>query len=79
MIILHNVNFINTDLLFLRKGHRKMDEVYPYILNILDELNKNQKLTLFSVQEFVKKEEFPRLLVKPLRETGILGSPLKRI
>lgn len=78
MIILHNVNFINTNLLFLRKGHRKMDGTYPDILNILDELNRNQKLALSSVRDFVKKEEFPRSLIKPLRGPGVLGAPLKR-
>ena len=55
-----------------------MDGTYPDILNILDELNRNQKLALSSVRDFVKKEEFPRTLIKPLRGPGVLGAPLKR-
>ena len=66
-----------------------MDGSYPDFLNILDDLNENQKLTLSSVREFVKKEaspliqeanrkeELPPLLIKPLGEMGIMGANLK--
>ena len=66
-----------------------MNQSYPDFLNILENLNENQRLALSSVRGFVKKEasplikeayrkeEFPLSLIKPLGEMGILGASLK--